>query len=292
MESYSEATFERDELERIIRLHMPESADVLCGVLLPGITFVHGAPPGQIALRLGGGAPLPESMDWPVNGDRDLYHIATVDLGVVGSLDESGALPCTGLLLFFYDVIGRSWGLDPGDTAPWRVIWLDLPDSDELPLRHRRPHPTDAEFIVDTEIEPEVVSGAAVTWTLPMDSEPCVAETFYGRHSWPEYQKRCDDFEAIRSVQCRDFLMLGWPFYEQPNSRQWSVAADSTGRSWGEIDAQEVAEWRLLMQFDCWNEYGGTNWGGAGGGMLEFWIKDADLRARRFDRVWIQVDVC
>jgi hypothetical protein len=42
-----------------------------------------------------------------------------------------------------------------------------------------------------------------------MDSEPCVAETFYGRHSWPEYQKRCDDFEAIRSVQCRDFLMLG-----------------------------------------------------------------------------------
>jgi hypothetical protein len=51
-----------------------------------------------------------------------------------------------------------------------------------------------------------------------------------------------------------------------------------------------VAEWRLLMQFPKWDEYGGTNWGGDGGGMLEYWIRDADLRAGRFDAVWIQMD--
>lgn len=288
----SDTPFQRGELEAIVRRHLPESADVVCGVLQPAVTFVNVKPTVDdvVALWLGGGAALPASIDWPVNGDRDLFHIATVDLSVAGPCDITGALPRSGLLMFFYDIVSQSWGLDPEDTAPWRVIWVDDASVDDIPLRHRRSHESDDLYVTQPEIEEDVGRCAATTWTLPMPYEPCVGGTFYATHSWDEHRARAADFEAIERVSCRDFQMLGWPFYEQPNSRQWSVAVDSSGSSWDEITAEAAAEWMMLMQFPRWNEYGGTNFAGPSGGMLEFWIRHSDLRDRRFDRVWIQVD--
>ena len=123
-----------------------------------------------------------------------------------------------------------------------------------------------------------------------MRYEPCLSGTTYGSALWDEYRAREDDFDAIEQFFSRRFLMLGWPYYEQPTSRQWSVEVDSSGRSWSEVTEADVADWRLLMQFPRWNEYGGTNWGGPAHGMLEYWIRDADLRTGRFDEVWIEID--
>jgi uncharacterized protein YwqG len=44
------------------------------------------------------------------------------------------------------------------------------------------------------------------------------------------------------------------------------------------------ADWRLLMQLDSDDE-AGMMWGDAG--RLYFWIREADLRERRFDKVWL-----
>jgi uncharacterized protein YwqG len=281
----------RDEVETLIGVHFPEDANIISSVLLPAITFVQ-APraDGRVALRLGGSPPLPSSLKWPVNDDRELFFVGAVDLTVVGSLDVTEALPTSGSLLFFYDIVSQSWGLDALDTAPWRVLYIEDDNAQHLPRRDRRPHPTDSQYMFQSFINPGEIHDAAPTWTMPMSSEPCVSVTTYGTAHGDDYFARLRGFTAIDDSCPMGFQMLGWPFYRQPNSRQWRVAAASSGKSRDEITEVEVAEWRLLMQFPKWDEYGGTNWGGPGGGMLEYWIRDADLRARRFDQVWIQMD--
>jgi hypothetical protein len=274
-----------------VQFHFPEDAAIINRCLLPGITFVSAPrPDDRIALRLGGGARLPAGVQWPVNGDRDLFFVGAVDLTVVGPMDVSGALPTSGSLLFFYDIVSQSWGLDPQDRAPWRVLFVDEREAQSAPMRHRRPHPTDGRYMDKPFIDPEEMEDAAPTWTVPMRYEPCLSGTTYGSALWDEYRARGADFDAIEQFFSRRFLMLGWPYYQQPNSRQWSVEVDSSGRSWSEVTEADVADWRLLMQFPRWNEYGGTIWGGPADGMLEYWIRDADLRTGRFDEVWIEID--
>ncbi|WP_433089009.1 DUF1963 domain-containing protein [Dactylosporangium sp. CA-052675] len=46
-----------------------------------------------------------------------------------------------------------------------------------------------------------------------------------------------------------------------------------------------AAEWRLLWQVDTDEDGLGWMWGDMG--MLYFWIRDEDLAAARFDRVWV-----
>ena len=43
-------------------------------------------------------------------------------------------------------------------------------------------------------------------------------------------------------------------------------------------------DWRLLMQIDT-DDDADMMWGDAG--MIYFWIRDQDLRARRFDKTWM-----
>jgi uncharacterized protein YwqG len=270
----------REELERLTGKHFPADAEVINSVLLPAITFVQSPrTDGRIALRLGGAACLPESIAWPRNGDRELFFVAAVDLTVVGNLEAGDALPRSGFLFFFFDIVSQSWG-------------LEIDDALSASPRHRHPHATDSQYMFQNYIDPAEVHDAAATWTMPMSFEPCVASTAFGSWHGDDYFARRADFTAIWDSQPMGFQMLGWPYYVQPNSRQRSVASDATGKPLEALTDDEVAEWRLLMQFNKWDEYGGTNWGGPGGGMLEFWIRDVDLRARRFDRVWIQMDAC
>ena len=88
LDPYPDRPFQRDEVERAVQFHFPEDAAIINRCLLPGITFVS-APrsDGRIALRLGGGARLPARVQWPVNGDRDLFFVGAVDLTVVGPMD-------------------------------------------------------------------------------------------------------------------------------------------------------------------------------------------------------------
>lgn len=279
----------RDEIAELVRAHFPEDTDTIEQTLLPAITFVE-APraDGRIALRLGGRAPLPADREWPVNGDRELVFVAAVDLTVVGPHDVTGALPTSGSLLFFYDIVSQSWGLDPEDSAPWRVVYLGE-DEASAPERSRRPHDTDRQYLSRPHIDRSEVHDAAPTWTMPLTCEPCVRDTTYGSAHGDAYRSRRKDFGAIEDAHSMSFQMLGWPYYNQPNSRQWSVEVDSSGRSWDEVTEADVADWRLLMQFPKWDESGGTLWGGTLG-WLQYWIRDGDLRAGNFDRVWIQVD--
>ena len=47
---------------------------------------------------------------------------------------------------------------------------------------------------------------------------------------------------------------------------------------------QGAADWRLLLQLDS-DDGVDFMWGDAG--VLYFWIREADARAMRFDRVWL-----
>lgn len=291
MVSLNDRAFSRHEAEQLIQRHFPESAEVLNASLLPGITFVNDpSETGRPALRLGGGARLPASIEWPVNGDCDLFHVATVDLALVGPLDVTGALPDAGTLLFFYDIVSSNWGLDANDSDAWRVIWVTAADGAAARERDRQPHSSDEHFLLPPSIDADTVPTARPTWTMPMKWEPWVDDTFYFDHTRDEYWQRREDFDAVDALHCKDFQMLGWPYYMQGWSPHESVAGYASGLGESAVDPDDAAEWRLLMEFSRWDEYGGTKWASPDGGNLQYWIKDADLRARRFDRVWIHVD--
>lgn len=281
----------RSEVENLVAATFPEDLDVIVAAVKPAVAFVRRERvDGKVALALGGDALLPPWMSWPVNGDRELDFVAAVDMSVAGVHDVTGSLPTNGLLLFFYDIASQSWGLDPSGSDAWRVIRVDERDRDAIEPRRRRTHPSDARYLIPTPIDPDELGDAAPTWTLPMNDEPCVRGTVYGSPRGDSYRARMKDFAALSDFHSMSFQMMGWPYYTQPNPRQWAVEVASSGRSWDEVTELDVAPWRLLMQLPKWDEYGGTRWGGPGPSMLEYWIREKDLLDERFDRTWIQMD--
>ncbi|MEV0831117.1 YwqG family protein [Nonomuraea rubra] len=76
-------------------------AELVIGLLRPGI-HLHAAEEDEpVVGRLGGAALLPEDFPWPSSGTRPLRHIATLDCRALSSFEVDIALPRDGTLLFF-----------------------------------------------------------------------------------------------------------------------------------------------------------------------------------------------
>ena len=94
-----------------------------------------------------------------------------------------------------------------------------------------------------------------------------------------------NDFEAFHR-------MFGWPDVIQNPIRLWcqlvsnGVAVD-TAEGWRDPRVEGLrrgaSEWRLLLQIDT-DEDVGWMWGDSG--RVYYWIREQDLRAGRFEKVW------
>src|SRR5664280_276619 len=75
--------------------------------------------------RIGGNPLLPPQLRWPHRDGAPLSFLAQVRLEEVAPYDVEGALPPSGLLLFFYGGAEDAWGFDPDDRLSWRVLLVD-----------------------------------------------------------------------------------------------------------------------------------------------------------------------
>lgn len=234
--------------------------------------------------HLGGRPPLPAGVDWPRHPGHGmpLHYLCGIDCAEMPRVPCEAALPEDGMLLFFADIDEEMLQLidfeGEGET-PWRVLHVpagapprDFPD-DMPDVDHGYGQIDSARGNLGrkgwprTPVEPRIVS----TWPFegqPIFSNPRyreavrIAETaHFADHMLPQ----SDGDTLVREVKDARHLMLG-------SAQHFTniTGFDKPGHV------------RLL----CLDSDRGLDMWFCDAGVTEFWITEADLAARRFDKAW------
>ena len=246
------------------------------------------------ATRFGGAPDVPAGFVWPTfetatYGDdevkaRPLAFLAQFNCAQLAPLDREGLLPKTGLLAFFYELDSQRWGFDPADAGCARVRWFE----DLSGLKR-------AEFPAGLGEDFRLPAlGIRLSGEISLPERGDFSRLYSGETDW-------DSLEEARAALGADLLdncskLLGWPDIIQSNMTQECELVSRgyyLGSTWEQIPQKDVEEaaaavtdWRLLFQLDT-VEHEGFELMFGDCGRLYFYIREADLKARRFDRVWL-----
>ncbi len=236
-----------------------------------------------------GGCPdVPKDFEWPRYDAKPLSFIAQVDCSILKGMDVENQLPEHGLLSFFYEMESQCWGFDPKDKGCARVYWFE--DVSEL---------TPMDFPFDLKAENRFPS---LHIDLKQQDSYPVWEDFveiYDMDDFDGYDRVRDSLMEVDDVQSK---LLGWPDIIQGSMvTECDFASQGyyVGDGWKNIP-QEVKDkakesaierWLLLFQLDT-VEYEDFELMFGDCGRLYFFIQKEDLLARRFDKIWIQLQCC
>lgn len=290
----------REQVLDIIEQHAPEKLKPILGAhLKPAIAVLTtDAADSEIVIgtsKIGGAPDLPHDFNWPVWNEKPLGFVAQFDLSEVHSFDLQSELPSSGLLSFFYAIEDQPWGF-PKDAGAWKVFYWP-----EDVAVTRRDFP---EVVGERNILPSCAVGFAVEWLWPDlgAAEMVNVELDVDEEEAEEqeaYYALIDAMALARPIGPRHRL-LGFADAIQDDV-PYSCYIDMFGEKKKEDEEsidfykrvlQEGADqWRLLFQLDSYINRAdlskGWNWGDAG--MIYFCIHQDDLKARRFDDVWLQL---
>lgn len=248
-------------------------ADAAAAVARPSVRLTGG---GDGTSRLGGVPDLPAGFDWPVWQGEELAFLGQIRLDDV----DVSPLPAGGALLVFFALASAPSGERPSDGGGCRVVLVGN-EPTERPER--------AEHL------PEVPALPTVELTLPAVPEALDLD-WSEAEEWTRLRER---LAAAQGVELEDAVaeyhalhrLLGYPdtIVEgmELEAQLVSHGLDlSTGEHYLDPRAEELepgaAEWRLLLQLSSDADLGvAFGWYER----LFIWIRDADLRARRFDNV-------
>lgn len=247
--------------------------------------------------RFGGVPDVPEGFEWPVFVSdtyddcevkaRPLAFVAQFHCAELKKFDRENLLPETGVLSFFYEMSSMRWGFDPKDEGCCRVYWFE--DVKSLAPAH----------VPDSLEEDYRFPSFGITAGL-VDSFPAYGDFSVGLpfdvKNWDAYEAACKEM-GIAAEAGQFSRLIGWPEVLQNNmtteceliSRGYYL-----GNTWKDIPQEEIEEakqtsleeWRLLFQLDTVEKddfelmFGDC-------GSIYFYIRKDDLKARRFDRVWM-----
>jgi uncharacterized protein YwqG len=255
-----------------------------------------GEVDGGSASQLGGMPLLPQGFVWPEWRGRPLSFLGGVRLEEVKELDAESVLPPDGRLLVFRDSASVAaaaggeirddevgWGFDPADAGGSLVF--HVPDEG---LEQREPPPG-----LSAEA---VLPGRAVSFRQRVTVVPW--ESFFDDVEDPAIDRYIELYEALLAAQGLGeddptHQLLGHPDQIQGDMRlecQLVTNGIYVGDSSGYEDprARELEsgadDWQLLFQLDSDEDRLGVMWGDVG--RLYFWMREEDLRARRFDAAW------
>lgn len=259
-----------DDLRGLCReLGLEPWADAAVAVARASIRLTPAT--GATRSRLGGAPALPPAFDWPS------WDGGPLDLLLQVALDElpPSALPPTGTLLVFFAAARAPDGTRPEHGGACRVALVD-----GEPPRRERPGTL-----------PEVPLVASGELTLPLEpvdaaAGPCDYE------GWLDLRSRLAGLQGIVVAdESPDYLalhrLLGHPdALAEPMDEDAALVAAGIDLDSPEADRPqtraEAPSWRLLAQLSADPSLG------VAFGLHErlfVWIREADLRRGRFDRV-------
>ena len=235
--------------------------------------------------RLGGLPDLPTVVPWPKGNGRSLAFIAQIELSSQPKIAVQEGLPAEGLLLFFYEAEQNTWGFDPKDAGSFAVIYL--PES--TPATDLAEWPADlpehAQYRACSLASEETVA-------LPPWESVLVEDLKLDQQQLDAYRGVLEAASPDDAWSSRG-LLVGYPDQIQ-GDMMLECALVSAGLSSGDSTAyhdsrlplfrSQARDWRLLLQVPS-AEPAGMMWGDVG--CLYYWIREDDLRARRFERAWM-----
>lgn len=224
--------------------------------------------------RLGGAPDL--TTPWPRYGGRPLSCVAQLDLAELRAAGGPEWLPDDGRLMFFYELKHGSWGLETKDAGSSAVIYEV---GDPKPAAEPNDLDEDAKFpAYPVKFSPATSLPSEerlqLDWRKMTKAEDLAVEAAIEALQPPEPVHQVAGFP--RPVQADEME-------EQCQGVMWGLNLEDAD-SKTEERVSSTAEWRLLLQVDTDND-AGMMWGDTG--MLYFWIREQDARARDFSKVWM-----
>ncbi|MCH5187527.1 MAG: DUF1963 domain-containing protein [Oscillospiraceae bacterium] len=247
--------------------------------------------------RFGGVPDVPADFVWPyyegedydeVVKSRPMSFIAQFNCAELAPMDAEGLLPKTGLLSFFYEMETMRCGFDPKDAGCARVFWFE--DSSTLvPAQVPEDLETDHRFpMLQIAMEPGTSYIDMEDFRLYLDDD-----------AYWFYTGEIDEIYEELDIAENTSKLLGWPHVTQGSIMSDCVFASSgyyTGDPEGlakipQAEREEkmktaLEDWRLLLQLDI-ADLEEENFTFCDCGRIYFCIRQEDLLARRFDRVWL-----
>ena len=231
--------------------------------------------------RIGGTPDLPPGACWPEFNGQPQSFLAQVRLADVRSFDKDHLLPAQGMLWFFYDAGQQTFGEQPRDRAGWSVLFSDHPSA----MLRRVVAP--ANLPVGSFFQ-----SCALTFrnelTLALEPALELPDAHWSDQEQQAYERALDALQGSADRAQPRHRLLGYPDTIQDDMReqcqlvsQGVTASDDPRASalWA-----GAKDWRLLLQIDS-DAAAKMRW--ANNGMVYYWIRQADLQARRFDAGWL-----
>lgn len=280
---------QREAIRRLAAALLGEHAAKIEGSMRDSIRLVRVAGEPRLGgTRLGGTPDLPAGTAWPTGPNHPLAFLAQLDLAELAPFDHEALLPRDGLLSFFWDAVEWPWGFEPEEAAQIRVLYTPAGSeltTHEKPASLQAPDPNNP-----VEWRPQVVAPSSEV-TLPFFR---TAEVRGWKLDGTETEVYCDrvygKLDSVLPAGSSPYhRVLGHP---DPNQGDMGRRMSYTlARKKQDLDRNPIAEleadartWVLLLQIDTDAELG-THWGE---GRLYFFLRRADLAARRFDRAFFQ----
>jgi uncharacterized protein YwqG len=231
------------------------------------------------ASKIGGHPDLPAGASWPRLKEVPQAFIAQIWLADVHAVAQS-ELPQQGMLWFFYDARQETFGEQPGDGAGWSVVFTD--DAAVTLQRASTPEGLPAESLFQAcalTLRPELTLALQPELEMP-------------NFDWSEQEQAYEQvLEKLRDPADRALphhRLLGNPdtiqddMHMQCQLLSQGITDSADPRASGmEKDARD---WQLLLQIDS---DAGAKMRWASSGMLYYWLRQADVQARHFDRGWL-----
>ena len=255
--------------------------------IIPAIHLSKAERHGPVgASRLGGLPDLPPDHTWPARHGRPLGFISQIRCDELLEPDPEGLLPRTGMFYFFYDLEEQPWGFDPKDRGGASVQYI--PDAGTL-IPANPPDGLDLDkcllppfHVVLTPFPSTPHIGSIAFEKLQLKEDEC--DRYFNLQSAID-ERFTDDKNPRHQLLGHACNIQGDMQLECQLVTNGLYCGDATGYQSPERKELErgAAEWRLLLQIDSDDDLG-VMWGDCG--MIYFWIREAAMKAKQFDRAW------
>ena len=232
--------------------------------------------------KIGGVPDTPKDFKWPIWKEQPLSFLCQIDLGAIPRDFPRLDFERSGYLYFFYDREQSTWGYDPKHRGSWQVLYYPGPAEVKLSAV---PAGQDEAFIY-----PEKNISSSTIYTYPHWQDDRIFNLIPEDEQIDAYNDLC---ESVFGEKPKHHL-FGYPWCEQGNLMDLECQLVTHGIYLGDGEGYQSKEakklekgreeWILLLQLDS-DDDTDMMWGDLG--KLYFWIRREDLKAMRFDEVWM-----